>query len=296
MSSRFVSLGTIVCALAAGVSLGLISPGAFASSSEDARIAALLEASNAGSPTVGECLDLPLSARWDDAFAVGETVQCETSHNSEVFFLGTYPEDWGAPSSERKKISDFSFTFQACPNPFQTLDTYLQVGGAATPSIPTRFFPKAAPPTDEEWQAGSRAVRCIVHALSGPIGKEAPTSWNNTLPEKVKASGWKEFAKCTQKGKPKSGVDNPGFRCKSNNQWVGLARVFELKGKAGKPFPGAQVQKAANRACLSAVQGLTKGKKVVPFAAVESKQIWDEGFREAVCYVPLSQWNGKPAK
>ena len=54
-------------------------------------------------------------------------------------------------------------------------------------------------------------------------------------------------------------------------------------------------QKQADAKCAKAAKGFIKGKKVKPFAAVETKQNWDDGIRSALCYVPLNNWNGKGA-
>ena len=263
------------CALAAGLLVGVTTP------------------ATAAEPAVGECLDLPRTSPWYLPFSLGDSVDCEAPHNSEVFHIAEYPADWGAPSTEIERIKDFSFQFEMCP--YQTFNTWLESGGVEPPMISTRLYTNAVPPNDAEWEAGSRAVRCVMYAISGPFGKDLPTAWTGTFFEKVEASGWKEFALCTRKGKPKSGKDLAPFRCRKNNQWVGVARIFDVKGTAGNPYPGPQVQRNADRACVKAVRGFTTGKKVKPYAWLEPKDMWDEGFREAVCYVPLKNWNGTAA-
>ena len=80
--------------------------------------------------------------------------------------------------------------------------------------------------------------------------------------------------------------------------WIGGERVasadaFDLTGTPGNPFPGAAIQKQADAKCAKAAKGFIKGKKVKPFAAVETKQNWDDGIRSALCYIPLNNWNGK---
>ena len=159
--------------------------------------------------------------------------------------------------------------------------------------IPDRFFFKAGAPTDAEWEAGDRTVRCIVTALSGAVGRERLTAWSGAIPELLgTAAGIREFARCTP-ALPKSGRANAIATCAGAKNWVAVGYAFDLAGTPGKPFPGPEIQKQADAKCVKAVRGFVKGKKVKPFAAVESKRDWDQGLRSAVCYIPLANWNGK---
>ena len=246
----------------------------------------------AAQPAVGDCLDLPVTAKWFDNFVIGTLVDCEAPHNSEVFHLGAYPDDWGAPSTEKERIGDYGqFTSRLCP--YTTLNAYLEAGGLEPKMILDRFYTTAVPPTDEAWEAGDRTVQCVVYALSGPWGKDKPTAWTGTIPERVLAEGWKPFALCS-KAMPKSGTDsgNPPFRCTKPSQWIAIGRATNLTGAAGRPFPGQQIQAQADRRCAKEAKGFIKGKAKA-FAAVESQEMWEQGIREAVCYIPLQNWNGK---
>lgn len=256
--------------------------------------AGLLVGANApahAAPAVGDCLDMPASTQPFDPLVTGTPVDCAAPHNGEVFGLGAYPDDWGKPSEERERLEDFGWLFQVCT--FQMLDQYKQSGGAPGLMIPDRFFFKAGAPSDAEWEAGDRTVRCIVTALAGAVGRERMTAWSGSIPDLLATSaGIREFARCTP-ALPKSGRPNAIARCAVEKNWVAVGYAFDLTATPGNPFPGPAVQKQADAKCVKAVRGFVKGKKVKPFAAVDSKRDWDAGMRSAVCYVPLANWNGK---
>jgi len=242
-------------------------------------------------PAVGECLDMPVGVSPFDPLVTGTSVDCDAPHNGEVFGLGDYPSDWGKPSQERERLEDFGWIFEVCS--FGMLNEYKESAGAPAIMLADRFFIKATAPTDDEWEAGDRIVRCVVMALTGAPGKERLTAWTGSIPDKLtKVAGIKEFARCTP-GLPKSGRDNAIAQCKTAKNWIAVNYAFDLTGTPGNPFPGPAIQKQADAKCAKAAKGFIKGKKVKPFAAVESKQMWDDGNRSAVCYIPLANWNGK---
>ena len=244
-------------------------------------------------PALGDCLDMPVGVSPFDPLVTGTSVDCEAPHNGEVFGLGDYPADWGKPSQERQRLEDFGWIFEVCP--FEMLNMYKESAGAPAIMLADRFFLKAAAPTDAEWEAGDRTVRCVVMALAGAPGQEKLTAWTGSIPDKLTSSaGIKEFARCTP-AQPKSGRDNAIAQCKSAKNWIGVNYAFDLTGTPGNPFPGPAIQKQADAKCAKAAKGFIKGKKVKPFAAVETKQNWDDGIRSALCYIPLNNWNGKGA-
>lgn len=242
-------------------------------------------------PAVGDCLDMPANSGPFDPLVTGTAVECDAPHNGEVFGLAEYPADWGKPSEEREQLEDFGWVNQVCS--FNSLDEWLMESGAPQLSISTRLFLKAGAPSDEAWEAGDRTVQCIVFAMSGPFGRERMTAWSGAMAAKLGTpEGVKFFARCS-KAKPLSGKDNAIYECKSAKQWVGVARVFNLKGTpAGKKFPAPATQKDADAKCAKAAKKFVKGKAKA-FGAVEPRFMWDEGFKEAVCYLPLQSWNGK---
>ena len=244
-------------------------------------------------PAVGDCLDMPVGGDPFDPLVSGTSVDCDAPHDGEVFGLGEYPGDWGKPSAERQRLEDFGWLFQVCS--FQMLNEYKESAGAAPIMVNDRFFIKAGAPSDAAWEAGDRTVQCIVFTLAGPAGRERMTAWTGSIPDKLKTSaGIREFARCTP-AKPKSGTDNAIAQCIGAKNWIGVTRVFELKGTPAAKFPGPAIQKDADTKCAKAAKGFIKGKKVVPFGAVESQQAWNDGIKEAVCYIPLNNWNGKGA-
>jgi hypothetical protein len=244
-------------------------------------------------PAVGDCLDMPVGGDPFDPLKASTVVDCEAPHNGEVFGLGDYPSDWGKPSDERERLDDFGWLFQTCS--FQMLNEYKESAGAEPTMINDRLFIKVSAPSDQAWEAGDRTVQCVVFALAGLPGRERMTAWTGTIPDKMKTSvGLREFARCTP-AKPKSGVDNAIAQCKGAKNWIGVTRVFNLKGTPAAKFPGPAIQKDADARCARAAKGFIKGKKVKPFGAVEPKEMWDDGIKEAVCYIPLKNWNGKGA-
>ena len=242
-------------------------------------------------PAMGECLDMPIGVSPFDPLVAGTSVDCAAPHNGEVFGLGDYPADWGKPSEERERLEDFGWIFGVCS--FDMLNAYKESAGAPALMVPDRFFIKATAPTDAEWEAGDRTVRCVVMALAGAPGKERLTAWTGSIPDKLKkVAGIKEFARCTP-ALPKSGRDNAIAQCKTAKNWIAVNYAFDLTGTSSRPFPGPAIQKQADAKCAKAAKGFIKGKKVKPFAAVESKQAWDDGIQSATCYIPLNSWNGK---
>ena len=242
-------------------------------------------------PGVGDCLDRPVGGNPFDPLVVGTVVDCDAPHNGEVFGLGDYPADWGKPSDERERLESFGWIFEVCS--FDMLNMYKESEGAPALMLADRLFIKAAAPSDAAWEAGDRTVQCVVMALAGAPGRERLTAWTGSIPDKLKTSaGIREFARCTP-AVPKSGRDNVIAQCKRAKNWIAVNYAFDLTGTPGNPFPGAAIQKQADAKCAKAAKGFIKGKKVKPFAAVESKQAWDDGIRSALCYIPLNNWNGK---
>lgn len=247
-------------------------------------------ASAQAAPVVDDCVDLPVGGDPFDPYTGGTVVDCEAPHNGEIYGVADYPADWGAPSTEEERIRDFAWQESVCS--FQALDEWLTSDGAPLPMIPTRIYNKAAVPSDAEWEAGDRTVRCIAYALTGPYGREKLSVWTGTIPTKMTTSeGVKFFAYCS-KAKPVSGSSkNSPYECRSAKQWVGVGFVG-LKGKPGAKFPGPKLQKSADKQCVTASKGFITGK-VKPLGVVVSKSLWDRGVKEAICYIPLGNWNGK---
>ena len=238
-------------------------------------------------PAVGDCVTLPGGDPFDPLKA-GTVVDCETSHNGEVFSVGEYPADWGKPSDEADRMRDFAWQEEVCP--LTALDAWLTSG--PLPSLPLRIYAKPGAPSDAEWEAGDRTIRCLVFALTGPYGKEKLSAWTGTMPDKLTTTdGLKFFATCA-KTKPVSGSDNNApYVCRSSNQWIAVT-VTQIKGSPGKPYPGPALQKSADSACAAKAKPFLKGKSK-PLGVVVSKFLWDRGLKEALCYIPLNNWNGK---
>jgi hypothetical protein len=264
MRIRSIAVLTASLALAAGV-LSFTSP-----------------ASAAEAPAVGDCLRDSNRSFWDP-FTPAKTVDCSQSHTAEVTHVGTYPDELPAPSEVGDQIYDY--WDQMCP--FSKTKGYLQ---KSQPKIVVRTSGALKLPTDEQWAQGDRAVACIVVV---PTLKGKHQSWKGSLPGLLAGGTFTQFLGC-QRSKPKTGVWVDHGPCTSAKQWLLVAGV-SVKGKAtSDPYPGAAVQKAAEKACAKVAKKYTKkGTSVTFVASVAPEELWNDGVRFAECTIPYANYNGK---
>jgi hypothetical protein len=147
-------------------------------------------------------------------------------------------------------------------------------------------------PTDAQWQAGERWVRCDVAVRSGLELEK----WRGPLKEVIGSAPANAFAFCT----PSVGfiewpdpIRTRAQRCNSpKKQWI-LVGTPQL-GEPTSKFPG---QKAAERRardrCSKFRDTYPGGKPKADrnwFYIYPTSVGWDQGERTASCWVPLQQY------
>lgn len=246
-------------------------------------------------PAKGDCVNLPTTGNPFDVRKPGKAVDCAKPHSGQIWRLTDYPKDWGKPSTETR-VDDVDWQEKVCG--YDRFEKWLSSGGAPKEMIPLRVQTKVAVPTDKEWRAGKSKVRCIAFALTGDFGKETLSTWKGTIPRLLATeAGVRFFADCAKR-KPVSGSsDNAPFQCsKPKKQWIAVGFV-PITGEPGDPYPGAALQSSADAKCSSmAKKFIVKSSraKTKPLGIVLSKFLVETiGIKEAMCYVPLSTWNGR---
>ena len=246
-------------------------------------------ATTASAPAVGECLEY---ADIESLNSPGQTVDCSTSHNAEVFAVSTAPDDLGLPSQAfipDQQRSDL------CTPPGSTdarddMYAYLGLTGAA---LPLRTYFGLKLPSDEEWRSGERWVRCLVSvSRQGNDGLLEWESWSGSAPERVTQSGAGWLLACND-GVPASGTYEVLVPC-SVGRWLLIVNGVRVEGEASDPYPGEALQQSADLVCAPLIRPWERVESTGDFiAALAIKEEWESGGRVASCWIPYANWNGR---
>ena len=263
--SRTVTLAAAALALAAGL---IVAPPV---SADEPAVA------------VGDCLVTPADAVWDPKSEVAPA-DCTGLHNLEVAYVGTYPEDLPAPS-EASYESLYDAQDTMCP--YDKVSYYDTAPGITIVLMTGHTFKV---PTDAEWQAGDRTVRCVVLVFGL---KGTGQSWSGSLPELLKAGKVLPFLGCAT-AKPSIISTWEYGKCTKPSQWL-ILKGAPIKATAtAKPFPGAKVIAEAKAICGKLAKSFTKkGIKVTFMSPVQPKKYWDQGAHFVDCLIPYGNWSGK---
>jgi hypothetical protein len=238
-------------------------------------------------PLVGACYDYPvktLQATSSAAPAIG----CEAPHTAETYYVRTLPDSFGRPS----KSSLGARISAAKPCTTAALNAYV---GMPDRALPSRFLSVSLVPTDAQWAAGERWLRCDVAMLEGSefahfagtaaayVAAQPQDTFNyctRGTPDPLKA---KAFA-CTA---PKK---NWGTNPPPDLNWI---KVLEKQlGSAGSKFPGdSSVLKQSYALCHKAGK-VWKGKQPYPgwWRIYPTASGWKKGRRSIQCFVPYGQY------
>ncbi|MCP4894765.1 MAG: hypothetical protein GY911_13255, partial [Actinomycetales bacterium] len=122
------------------------------------------------------------SSSSDDETAVAVPVPCEGEHTAQTFYTRSLPEGFGVPAkaSAKKRLK------VAKPCTTDAMNAYLALSDT---TIPSRFQIVTVFPTEAQWNAGERWMRCDV-VLRG--GKEF-TRFSGSAPQLVASTPREQF-------------------------------------------------------------------------------------------------------
>jgi hypothetical protein len=234
-------------------------------------------ASASAEPAVGACYSYPKST-LEDVSSTAEPVACTAKHTAETYYVRTVPESFGLPSkaSAAKRLSASE------PCTVAAMNSYL---GMADRKLPSRFQTAVLFPTDAQWKAGERWMRCDVVLQGGT----SLVTLTKPAAEVVAAAPAEQFDFCTP-GTPNA-KNTSAFPC--NKPRINWIKVLDRDlGQPGSTFPGTSSVENRTRA-LCKTQGKTwNGKEKYPgwWAIWPTAVGWRKGQRSAQCFVPYSQY------
>ena len=228
-------------------------------------------------PTVGACYDYT-AAVLEGTSTPAPVVDCSTEHTAETYLVRPLPASFGLPS-------DASLAARlAAGRPCSVADMNAYLG---TPerTLPSRFRPVVLFPTDAQWQAGERWVRCDVVLQAG----EELKAFAGTAAALVAAADPRQFDYCTPR--EPNAKSTAAYACtKPKRNWI---KVLDAElGKAGSAFPGASTVERKTRNLCERQGKKWAGKEKFPgwWAIWPTSVGWKEGRRSAQCFVPYQQY------
>lgn len=237
----------------------------------------------AASPVVGACYAYK-SAVLEDVSTNAPAVACTTQHTAETFYVGNLPASFGLPSkaSQAKRLS------AGRPCTVRSMNAYL---GIPTRVLPSRFLTKVLFPTDEQWAAGERWVRCDV-VLQGGLSLKGFAGAASSL---VASAPSTQFDFCTP-GQPNAKATS-AFPCLNpKKNWIKV--LDQDLGGPGSSFPGTtSVERRTRNLCEKQGKKWDGGEKYAGWWAIWPTSVgWKEGKRSAQCFVPYKQYLKELAK
>jgi len=251
---------TGLIALAAVIGAGLVAP---ASASAD--------------PLVGACYKYPASTLHTVSSAA-PAIACDASHTAETYYVRPLPDSFGLPSKATlgAKIS----AGQPCN--VATMNVYL---GLADRVLPSRWQIVPLFPTDAQWAAGERWMRCDI-VLQGGLALKPITGMAAAF---VAANKPTVFDFCTPK--EPNATATSAYPCKDpKKNWI---KVLDKElGGAGSKFPGKSSVEKSTRSVCEKMGKKYDGKVPYPgwWAIWPTSRGWSEGRRSAQCFVPYGQY------
>ena len=238
-------------------------------------------------PVVGACFDYPMKTPAPISSAA-PAISCDAPHTAETYFVRTLPDAFGTPSAST--VSARTVASRPCTT--QAMNAYL---GMSARVIPSRFLTVVVFPTDAQWNAGERWMRCDTALQLGidftPITGTAAAFVAATPAESLNA--------CTR-GNP-SPVKNALYPCTppKRKDWainpprdLNWLKVLEQPLTNKSKFPG---DNAAITAAIKICQKQGKAYKGVQkypgwWRINPTSSGWKKGRRTIQCFVPYAQY------
>jgi hypothetical protein len=251
---------TIAAAAAALLAAGLVAP-----------------SPASAAPAVDACYAYKASV-LEERSSGAPAIDCNALHTAQTFFVGTLPASFGLPSD----ATQAAILSAGRPCTVAAMNSYL---GTPDRALPSRFQTVVLFPTDEQWAAGERWVRCDV-VLQGGLQLK---SFTGTAAALVAATPAAQFNFCTPvEPNARATAAYPCLNPRKN--WI---KVLDKElGGPGSSFPGTSTVERKTRA-LCKQQGRTwnGGEKYPGWWAIWPTQVgWKQGKRSAQCFVPYKQY------
>lgn len=237
----------------------------------------------AAEPTIGACYSYKKST-LDEVSSPAPAIACTAKHTAETYYVRTLPETFGLPSkaSVAKRISAGE------PCTVKAMNAYL---GIPDRKLPSRFQTAVLFPTDAQWQAGERWMRCDVVLQGGT----SLVTLTKPAVEVAASAPAEQFDFCTP-GTPNA-KNTSAFPC--NKPKVNWIKVLDKElGAAGSSFPGTRSVENRTRSLCKAQGKAWNGKEKYPgwWAIWPTAKGWKEGRRSAQCFVPYTQYQAELAQ
>jgi hypothetical protein len=228
-------------------------------------------------PLKGACYAYK-AATLKEVSSPAPVVDCSAQHTAETYYVGTMPDSFGTPSASSlaKRLS------AGRPCTVAAMNSYLGIPDRA---LPSRFLTVVLFPTDDQWAAGERWVRCDV-VLQGGLQLKAFTGTAAALVASTPAD---RFDFCTpSEPNARATAAYPCLNPKKN--WI---KVLDKElGGPGSSFPGTTtVERKTRNLCEKQGKKWNGGEKYAGWWAIWPTSIgWKQGKRSAQCFVPYKQY------
>ena len=205
-------------------------------------------------------------------------IGCESPHTAETYFVGTLAEAFGLPSGSTQPAR----LSAGRPCTVAAMNAHL---GLTEQKLPSRFRTVVLFPTDDQWNAGERWMRCDV-VLQGGLELK---SFSGTAAALVAATPRDIFNFCTP-AEPNA-VKTAAYPCLDRKKnWI---KVLDQElGGPGSKFPGTTSVERSTRRLCEKMGKKYDGKVTYPgwWAIWPTSRGWKEGRRSAQCFVPYAQY------
>lgn len=232
---------------------------------------------SAAASVVGSCFDYPV-ATLDEISSPAAAIGCENPHTAETFAVRTLGEQFGPPS----KASVAARLAAASGCTVKAMNAYL---GMPARVLPSRFRVAALFPTNAQWAAGERWVRCDAVLQSGLVLQRITGPGSAFVASVPQA----DLNFCTPS--TPSARNTAAVRCTNpKRNWI---KVLEQRlGGPTARFPGES--SILRRSALICQKIAKKYDGKVPYPGWwrinPTETGWKLGKRSVQCFVPYQQY------
>jgi hypothetical protein len=226
---------------------------------------------------VGSCYEYPLGTVGKVASAA-PVIGCESPHTAETWWVGALAPAFGLPS----KASHAARLQAGRPCTTKAMNTYL---GIPDRKLPSRYRNVVLFPTDAQWNAGERWVRCDVVLQSGLSLQQTTgtaASFVATVPQD-------RLTFCTP-GTP-SARKTAAVPCTNpKKNWI---KVLDKElGGPNSRFPGTSTVLRRSAVICQKIAKQYDGKIPYPgwWRINPTQHGWNLGKRSVQCFVPYDQY------